>query len=265
MSDQRADINVWGLFSLQSAIGEYAKSEIFRLTDELVDELRSRPAVGLFGDVAVRHLWDEYRWNLIEGPFDDDSYIGGFNTGSISGNFDDIIEAWLNEAVEKLPQYAQVFLTSHANAESEDEFHDAIEAIEAIGSIDIDIVVALVVGQVQQRGLAGNLDMIGPYRTDIIASELVPQGMVWSTLNDRREAFEIISGFTSEILDPEGDLSELVEEMVDAFIAAAGQDGNDVVDALLAYSGDELRTLAAADALASFEDARAALHAQIDN
>jgi hypothetical protein len=262
MSDQRADINVWGLFSLQSAIGEYAKLEISRLTDELVAEIRSRPAVGLFGDTAVRHLWDEYRWNLIEGPFDDDSYIGGFNTGSISGNFDDIIEAWLKEAVEKLPQYAQVFLTSHAYAELEGEFHDAIEAI---GSIDIDIVVALVVDQVQQRGLAGNLDMIGPYRADTIASELVPQGMVWSTLDDRREAFELISGFTGEILDPEGDLSELVEEMVEAFIAAAGQDGNDVVYALLAYSEDELRTLAAADALASFQDARAALHAQIDN
>jgi len=88
--------------------------------------------------------------------------------------------------------------------------------------------------------------------------------MVWSTLADRNEASEIISEFTDEILDPDGELSQLVEEMVEAFFASAGQDKSDLLSALLEYHEDKLRTFAVADALSSLEEARADLHVQID-
>ena len=261
MADQRTEIDLSGLVRLQSAVSDYAKIEVSRLTDVLVAKLKARPVIGLFGDVAARHLWDEYRWNLQEGPFDDVSYIDGLSTGSTSGNLDDLIEALLREVVENLPPYAQIFLTSHARAYAEDEFDDALEAI---GSISIDIIVDLMVDEIRQQGCVGNLNLIGPDRADTIVYELVPLGMVWSTLADRNEASEIISEFTDEILDPDGDLSQLVEEMVEAFFTSAGQDESDVLFALLAYHEDELRTLAVAGALSSLEEARADLHAQID-
>ena len=39
----------------------------------VIDDLRSRPAVGTFGNaVEAWRVWDDYCWNWQEGPFDGD-------------------------------------------------------------------------------------------------------------------------------------------------------------------------------------------------
>jgi hypothetical protein len=56
------------LARLQSAILDFARAEIVRIAQEVIDNLRSRPAAGTFDEVKARHLWDEYCWALQEGP-----------------------------------------------------------------------------------------------------------------------------------------------------------------------------------------------------
>ncbi len=51
-----------------------AVPELENLVRAVITELRAMDAVGLFGDVAARHLWDEYCWQLQEGPYDDDDF-----------------------------------------------------------------------------------------------------------------------------------------------------------------------------------------------
>jgi hypothetical protein len=48
--------------------------------------------------------------------------------------------------------------------------------------------------------------------------------MVWSVLYEREEARDLIAGHADAIIDPDGDLSELAEEMVDAFMSAAKEE-----------------------------------------
>lgn len=46
-----------------------AKPELGKLAQATIAALREMDAVGMFGDVAARHLWDEYCWQLQEGPY----------------------------------------------------------------------------------------------------------------------------------------------------------------------------------------------------
>lgn len=46
-----------------------AEPELEKLVQTTIASLRDMDAVGLFGDVVARHLWDEYCWQLQEGPY----------------------------------------------------------------------------------------------------------------------------------------------------------------------------------------------------
>ncbi|MEH6740018.1 MAG: hypothetical protein V7695_15955 [Sulfitobacter sp.] len=260
MDDQMTAVEIDGLIRLQSAACDFACAEIARITETVIADLQSREAIGLFGDVAARHWWDEYRWNLQEGNFDDDEYVFGQNLGSISGNWDDTVRAVVQGEVEKLPRYALIFLSARAFEEDGNSDED-----ESVGSIWVDGVVDMVMEEIKQRGSQGNLGLIGHHRGDVIGYEIEGSGMVWSILSERGEAMDLIAGKSYEMIDPDGDLSELADEMVEAFMAAAAEDnGGEVFFVFLEYFEDQVRSLAYEEVLSSLEDMRTGLLERLD-
>jgi hypothetical protein len=195
------------------------KLEIARIVQQVIDGLRSSPANGTFDEVAARHLWDEYCWALQEGPFDDDMVLENVNLGSLSSGFDDVARGYIQTELEKLPRHAQVFLSALAFEKDDREE-------ETLGSVWVEGIVNLILEDLNQRASCRNLDLIGPHRNDVIGYDIQGSGMVWSVLYERDEALDLIAGHADAILDPAGDLSELAEELVDAFMDAAKQEEN---------------------------------------
>lgn len=261
MTEETTEFSLEGLARLQSAASDFARADIARITQTVITDLRSRPTIGIFGEVAARHMWDEYCWSLQEGPFDDTEYIGGLSLGSVSGNWDDTVRALVQGEVEKLPRYAQIFLSAHAFEEDIDSDED-----EAVGTIWVDGIVDIVMEAVNQRASQRNLDLIGPDRGDVIGYEVEGSGLVWSVLSDRGEAMDLIAGHTDALIDPDGDLSELADEMVEAFMAAAAEDDEGAVFSIfLEHFEDQVRSLVSeSDVVPSLEDIRAALLDRLD-
>lgn len=261
MSEDRVEVSQDGLTRLQSAAGDFARAEVNRIAGAVVDDLRSRPANDTFGDVAARHLWDEYCWSLQEGPFDDDMGWDDVRLGSLSGAFEDVVRASIQTEVEKLPKHALVFLSVQAFEEDADSDEE-----EAVGSIWIDGIVSLVLDEVTSRASRRTLDLIGPHRGDVIGYEVQGSGMVWTVLSDRGEALDLIASHCDALIDPEGDLSDLAGEMVEAFMAAAAEDDEGAVfSVFLEHFEDELRTLVRAkDVVPALKGMRAALLSRLD-
>jgi len=260
MADQLVEISFDGLTTLQSAISDFARSELARTAQGVIDALRSRPAEGTFGEVESRHLWDEYCWALQEGPFDVDMGWDDLRLDSLSGAFDDLMQASIMYAVERLPHYAKVFLSALAFEEDDDSDEN-----ESLGCIWVDGVANLILGQVNGRAGQRHLDLLGPHRGDVIGYQISGSGMVWSVLSDRGEARDLIAGHVASMIHPNGDLSELANAMVEAFIAAAAQDAEGATADLLRYCDNQMRSLVLEnDVLPSLRAMRVVLLARLD-
>lgn len=261
MTEHRVEVSRDGLSRLQSAAEAFARAEVDRIAEAVVDDLRSQSANDTFGDVVARHLWDEYCWSLQEGPFDDDMDWDDVRLGSLSGAFEDVVRASIQAEVEKLPKHALVFLSARAFEEDDDSDED-----ESLGSIRIDGIVSLVLDEVTSRASRRTLDLIGPHRGDVIGYEVEGSGMVWAVLSDRGEALDLLASHCDALLAPDGDLSDLVEEMIEAFmVAAAEDDEGEVFSILLEHFDDEVRALVREkDVVPSLEDMRAGLLDRLD-
>jgi hypothetical protein len=261
MAEERVEVSPDGLVRLESAAADFARAEIVGIVGAVIDDLRSRPALGTFGDVATRHLWDEYCWVLQKGPFDDDMSWDSVRLGSLSSAFDDLVRAAIQTEVEKLPRHALVFLSVRAIEEAADSDEE-----EDVGSIWVDGIVSLILDKMNARASHRNLDLIGPHRGDVISYEIEGSGMVWSILSDRGEAMDVIARHSDALLDPNGDLSELAQEMVEAFMAAAAEDDEGAVfPEFLKRFEDQVRSLVREnDVVPSLKDMRAALLERLD-
>lgn len=260
MTDDMTEVRLDGLVRLQSAAHDFAAAEAKRIVGTVIEDLRGRPAQGMFGDVAARHMWDEYCWSLQEGPFDDDIGWDDVRLGSLSGAFEGMVRAVIEGEIENLPRHVQVFLSAKAIEDDLDMDEDAL------GSIWLDGMVALIVEGVNSKASRRNLDLIGPARGDVIGYEVEGSGTVWSALSDRGEAMDLVQSHVDEMIDPEGDLSELAAEMVDAYIAAAREeaDGTTVTEFFDNFE-DQIRDLLTdRDVLPALEDMRAGLLERLD-
>lgn len=260
MAADMTEISLDGLVRLQSAADDFASAEAKRIVHAVIDGMRARPAQDMFGDVAARHMWDEYCWSLQEGPFDDDMGWDDVQLRSLSGAFEGTLRAVIEAEIEKLPRHTQVFLSAKA---IEDDF-DMEE--DALGSIWLDGMVALIIVGVNSEASDRNLDLIGPARGDVIGFEIEGSGTVWSVLSDRREAMDLVQLHVDKLIDPDGDLSELAAEMVDAYIAAAREeaDGTTVSEFFDNFE-DQIRSLLTErDVMPALEDMRAGLLERLD-
>src|SRR5262249_16662029 len=147
-----------GIGRLQSAAEEFARTEIVRLAQGVIEMLRSRPATGIFGDVNARHMWDEYCWALQEGPFDVDMGWDEVRLGTLSDAWDGTVRAFVSGEVEKLPGHALVFLSVKAFQEDSD-----MEKDQFLGSVWVEGIVNVIMDEVKQSASQRKLDLIGPH------------------------------------------------------------------------------------------------------
>lgn len=260
MAEDREDVRRDEWLKLHSAASDFARAEIGMIVEAVLDDLRSRPTHDTFGDVAARHLWDEYCWSLQEGPFDDDIGWGDMRLGSISDAFEDVVRGAIQAQLEKRAKHALILLSAKAIEEDDD-----IDEERALGSIWIDGIVSLVLEEVNRRASRRNLDLIGPERGDLVPYEVEGGGMVWGVLSERGEASDLVASHCDTLLDPQGDLSTLAEEMLEAFMAAAAADDGTVLPLVLENFEDELRTLAMEkDILPMLSEMRDSLLALLD-
>lgn len=260
MTEETTEVSLDGLMRLQTAANDFASAEAKRIVRAVIEDLRGRPAQGMFGDVAARHMWDEYCWSLQEGPFDDDMGWDDVRLGSLSGAFEGMVRAVIEAEIEKLPRHAQVFLSAKAIEDDLDMDGDAL------GSIWLDGMVALIIEGVNSEASGRNLDLIGPARGDVIGYEVEGSGTVWSVLSDRGEAMDLVQSHVDELIDPDGDLSELAAEMADAFMLAFTEALQDTVfvEVLEMFDADIKTMLADGHIMEMLEDMRASLLERVD-
>jgi hypothetical protein len=135
----------------------------------------------------------------------------------MSDAFDGLLHDIILAEVEKLPNHAQVFLSALG-------FEQDIgrDKKDCLGCIWIDGIVNAISTSVNECASRRNLDFFGPHRSDTIRYEIEGVGFVWPLL-DREEAMNLVSEHVDAIVDPVGDLFPLAEEMVEAFLADAGE------------------------------------------
>ena len=246
MAEEKVEVSSDGLSRLQSAALDFARAEIDRIVHAVIGALRTRPTEGVFGDVHARHSWDEYCWALQEGPFDDPTIIVDTNFGSLSDAFEDLLQGTILAEVEKLPKHAQTFLSAIAFAEDPDSDQD-----ECLGCMWIDGIVKVVTEAVNERASRRNLDLIGPNRADAVGYEIQGDGFIWSML-DSSAAMDLVRAHVDAMIDPNGDLSLLADEMVEAFLMTADEDADDhFFRQLVAHFGAQVRSMIEADVLTS--------------
>lgn len=221
---------------LQSALDDYLQDEVQRIVSLVVNDLRSRPPHSAFDDVAARHLWDEYCWAVQEGPFDDDLGWNNITLGSLSGAFDDVVRSSIQAQVEKLPKHTLILLSARAMEEDTTSRQEGL-----IGSIWIDGIVSLARNSIDSRASSRRVTLFGPDRVDEIPYEISGSGLVWDILSERGQATEIVANHCDALLEAGNDLSELSDELIEAFIAVAAEDNQgEVFPFLLERFGDEI-------------------------
>ncbi len=260
MTDEIVRVSRDGFARFRSAAFDFARGEVKRLALGVIEDLRSTPANGSFGDVAARHLWDEYCWALQEGPFDDDMVLGDTNLGSFSNAFDEVTRACAQAEVEKLAKHAQVLLSALA-FEEDPNLDD-----ETLGSVWIEGVVELIMEEVNSRASRRSLALIGPGHADEIAYEVEGSGLVWSVLSDRGEASELISSHAAAMIDPKRSLTTLADEMVEAFIGAVKEEteGTILAEFVERFERQIAALVKESDVLPSLEDMRAGFQKKMD-
>ncbi|WP_157375469.1 hypothetical protein [Alcanivorax hongdengensis] len=236
MTSDRMEIDAQGMAQLLSAAESAARPEVERMVAAVIGGLREMPPVEMFGEIASRHMWDEYCWLLQTGPYDED--FTGFG-GSLDQGCNDLLRSIIEAEIETLPRHAKVFLSIYAaeRIEHDDEYEP--------GSIWIDGIASLLVEEVSEKASHLNLDLIGPHRGDVISSELSSEGVVCSALSDAGLFSEILASHVDVMIDPEADLSSIAHELVDAYVGLIVDETESSMDLseLFERFGSDIKTL----------------------
>lgn len=235
-----------------------AVPELENLVRAVITELRAMDAVGLFGDVAARHLWDEYCWQLQEGPYDDDDM--GF--GSTSNNFREVLSTTINGALDALPKHTLLFLSIYTRGDMDDA-----DDPDGIGSISRNDIAAAVLEGVDEIASRRNLDFIGPYRRDVIPMEISLDGLAGDALSETGNQSDFLSEHVENLLaGGEEEISRISHALLERYmeLLLEDEDGR-LLSALLDRFEKEVKALVLEkDIRPAVEDAVGQLEAALD-
>ncbi|MGT2430354.1 hypothetical protein ACU4HD_19565 [Cupriavidus basilensis] len=209
MTKDHTQIDTNCISQLLCAVESAARPEVDRIVEAVINQLQSRSPIDTSGDVAARHMWDEYCWVLQEGPYDDD--VMGF--GSLPGNWDSTVRSFVSSEIEILPRHLQVFLSVYASEHGShaDEYE--------LGSIWVGAIESVIMEKIAKKASRRNLDLIGPHRGDVIGYEVSSKGLVCSAIASADLLSEILASHVDTMIDPDADLSAIALEMIDAYMA----------------------------------------------
>ena len=193
-----------------------AAPELDKLVQAAIVALRGMEPAGLFGDVAARHLWDEYCWQLQEGPYDDDDV--GFS--STSGNFEEVLDTVIAGALDELPAHTLLFLSFYTRNDT-----GVDDDPDNMGSISRDALAAAVLDGVNEAASRRNLDFIGPYRGDVIPMEISLDGLAGDALSDAGEASDFVSEWVDQLLaGGADDMAHISHALLDRYMELLRED-----------------------------------------
>lgn len=259
MANERTKTDDSCIPQLLSSAESAARPEVDRIIQAVIGHLQSRSSIGTFGDVAARHMWDEYCWVLQEGPFDDN--VTGF--GSLSANWDTTVRDLVSAEIANLPRHLQVFLSVYAaeHGSGNDEYEP--------GTIWLEAIEAVVMEKIAERASGRNLDLIGPDRGDVIGYEVSSTGLVCSALASAGALTEVLATHVDTLIESEADLSEVAREIVDAYIelvrAEAESSAANLTEFLECFEGDIKKLLTEKDVLPSLEEMQAEVLGRLDS
>ncbi|MGE6531445.1 hypothetical protein ACQKEM_21000 [Pseudomonas sp. NPDC077382] len=232
-----------------------AATEMEKLVQATISTLRGMDATGMFGDVAARHLWDEYCWQLQEGPYDHDDI--GF--GSTSRNFGDVLDAVIAGALDELPQHTLLFLSIYTRKDL-----DAENESDSIGGISRDDIASAVRERVSRAAARRNLDVIGPYRGDVIPMEISLDGLAGEALSEVGEQSDFLSEHVDQMLEGgASNISDISHALLERYVELIHEDEDGaLLAALFDRFENDIRALvlgkdirpAVEDAISQLED-----------
>ena len=164
---------------------------------------RSRTSGENFGDLFMAPSSQEleppqntgrFSWQLQNGPYDD-NYTG---FGSISRNFEEVLDEVIAGALDAQPQHALLFLSIYIRDDEDDD-------PDSIGSISRDDIAAAVLERVNQTASRRNLDFIGPDRGNVIPMEISLDGLAGEALSDAGESSDFLSEYVDQLLAGDAD------------------------------------------------------------
>lgn len=236
-----------------------AAPELEKLAQIAIASLRNMDAVGMFGEIAARHLWDEYCWQLQEGPYDEDFH--GF--GSISANFEEVLYTEIAGSLDQLPKHTLLFLSIHTRDDAGDECDP-----NSIGCISRDNITAAVLQRINQVASRRNLDFIGPHRSSVIPMEVSLSGLAGEALSDAGESSDFLSNYADELIEGDAEqLTQISHALLDRYmqLLRENEDGF-LLSALLDRFEDDIRALLLEkDALPAMEDVMGQLEGVLDD
>lgn len=205
---------------VQAACG-FARREIDRLADVVIDALRNLPPTGIFGDnLAPRHMWDEYCWDCQEGSFVVDLATDDWRAGTVSGKWETTIWTLVHGQVESLDRQIRVLLSAavfeHKKEEEDDEWD---------GTIDIDLITSAVVEDIEDKVSSQNIDVIGPHRGEIVLSEITFFSKIAWIMSLFEDKINLID--TDTLLYRDADLNNMAEYIVEEFFHFAEKNRNE--------------------------------------
>lgn len=232
-----------------------AATEMEKLVQATISALRGMNAIDMFGDVAARHLWDEYCWQLQHGPYDDNYF--GF--GSISGNFEEVLNAVIADAIDALPQHTLLFLSIYTRNDLDEE-NDS----DSVGGISRDNITFAVLERVNEAASRRNLDFIGPDRVYVVPMEISLDGLAGEALSEAGEHSDFLSEHVDEMLaGGASNISDISHELLERYVELIREDEDGaLLTALFDRFENDIRALvlekdirpAVEDAIGQLED-----------
>jgi hypothetical protein len=225
----------------------FVRAEVRRLAKTTIDDLRSRPAMGYFGDIAPQHFWDEYCWNLQEGPFDDEDW-------------DDLVLASLHVDAAKLLPHTLRLLSAMA---IENEPESCL--INGNDGVWMDGIASLALEDVKDCASKRDLGLIGPNRIEEFLWNYGGSGLIWTTLSNAGEIEDLVSEHFDELVSKDDDTSDLVDKMTDLFLesAIADAENTEFLHYFFDNIGDDIKPIIRDSVKAELDDMKSDLPANL--
>jgi hypothetical protein len=205
--------------TLLAAIRVFSREEVRRIGNSVIARLQDITPSELFGDIRARSVWDEYCWNMQEGPFDADEWSGVVRFGSVSQRLEDMVadaaEAevaqlqprtldLINIGLGSIPRPAQML---PENWEDDDILDDDPPSA---------LLLAEVIDWIQGSAAQEDLRVIGPDRGaavwDRIGQNARDETYIMAWLADLDTAAGFTETHVDTLADPASDLGPLIAE-----------------------------------------------------